>query len=407
MKTRILILCVIIAFAGNTFAQKDIAVGERAPELVITDYIQNVPLDKSVRNKYILLEFWATWCAPCLGAVPHLNELQDKYKNREDILVLSMTYEESEKVKKTLKRVNFKTAVVSDQTKKTLQNFGVETKEGISVPRTVLIDNKGIIKWIGNPYYLTDSIFDRFVNGMSLIPEKKQLNEKVEAKIQTENIETDIKDIANRLVIDKQTKYSFSLIESTKKENVKWSKILPLRGRYIDVNNYCRSILSDIVAVPEKQIIIPDSIKDKIYNLFYKNDNIKDAKTCIEDVKANFLKALNLKERIEDRFSDIYILTVQDKSKLNISNDKSGNSHSGGNDTHYTFSNTKIEYVIKKLSENYQIIIKDKSTLSDNYDFIIGRGSVDNLIEELASYGLQLKKVTEKTNFYIYEYTQW
>ena len=80
MKTRILILCVIIAFAGNTFAQKDIAVGERAPELVITDYIQNVPLDKSVRNKYILLEFWATWCAPCLGAVPHLNELQDKYK---------------------------------------------------------------------------------------------------------------------------------------------------------------------------------------------------------------------------------------------------------------------------------------------------------------------------------------
>ena len=141
--------------------------------------------------------------------------------------------------------------------------------------------------------------------------------------------------------------------------------------------------------------------------MFYKNDNIKDAKTCIEDVKANFLKALNLKERIEDRFSDIYILTVQDKSKLNISNDKSGNSHSGGNDTHYTFSNTKIEYVIKKLSENYQIIIKDKSTLSDNYDFIIGRGSVDNLIEELASYGLQLKKVTEKTNFYIYEYTQW
>ena len=403
MKTRCLILCIIIAFTGNTFAQKDITVGERAPELVITDYIQNVPLDKSVRNKYILLEFWATWCAPCLGAVPHLNELQDKYKNREDILVFSMTYEEPEKVKNTLKRINFKTTVVSDQTKKTLQNFGVETKEGITVPRTVLIDNKGIIKWVGNPYHLTDSIFDRFVNGMSLIPEKQQINEMTEVKIQSENIETDITDIANRLVVDKQTKYSFSLIESTKKENVKWSKILPLRGRYINVNNYCRSILSDLVAVSEKQIIIPDSIKDKTYNLFYKNDNIKDAKTCIEDVKANFLKALNLKERIEDRFSDVYILTIQNKNKLNISTDKSGNSHSGCNDTHYTFSNNKIGYVIKKLSENYQIIINDKSNLTDKYDFIIKRGSVETLIEELESYGLQLKKTTEKTNFYIYE----
>ncbi|HRZ98236.1 MAG TPA: TlpA disulfide reductase family protein [Paludibacter sp.] len=403
MKTRFLILCILIAFEGNAFAQKDITVGDRAPELVITDYIQNVPLDKSFRNKYILLEFWATWCAPCLGAVPHLNELKDKYKNREDILVLSMTYEEPEKVKKTLARVKFKTAVVSDQTQKTLQNFGVESKGSITVPRTVLIDNKGIIKWIGNPNNLTDSIFDRFVNGMNLIQEKKQLNDKSEAKILTENVVTDLQDIANRLVTDKQTKYSFSLLETEKKQKVKWSKKFPLRGIYIDVNNNCRSILSDLMSVSETQIIIVDSLKDRKYSLFYKNDNFKDEKKYIEDIKANLIKALNLKERIEVKFSDVYILTLIDKNKLNISTDKSGNSHSGSNDNQYTFSNTKIEYVLKNLSLNYEIIINDRSKLTDNYDFIIKKGSVNMLIEELESYGLQLKKAIEKTTFYIYE----
>jgi hypothetical protein len=96
---------------------------------------------------------------PCLSAVPHLNNLHDNFKNREDLLFLSMTYEKAEKIKRTRKKIPFNTVVVSDQTKLNETNFNVD-----EIPHTVLIDNKGIIRWIGIPE-LNSSIIENLLNG--------------------------------------------------------------------------------------------------------------------------------------------------------------------------------------------------------------------------------------------------
>jgi hypothetical protein len=66
---------------------------------------------------------------------------------------LSMTYEKSENKRK----IPFKTVVVSDQTKLNETNFNVD-----EIPHTVLIDNKGIIRWIGIPTELNSSIIENF-----------------------------------------------------------------------------------------------------------------------------------------------------------------------------------------------------------------------------------------------------
>ena len=116
MKAKILILFITCFISGNVHSQSVIKAGDKAPAIAITDYISNTPKDTTLKNKYILLEFWATWCAPCLGAVPHLNMLHEKYKDRNYILFISMTYEAPEKVLKTLKLIDFKTIVVSDRT---------------------------------------------------------------------------------------------------------------------------------------------------------------------------------------------------------------------------------------------------------------------------------------------------
>jgi len=400
MKTKIILLFISLFSSTILSAQKELAVGNKAPEINVTKYIENIPQDKSVKGKYILLEFWATWCAPCLGAVPHLNNLKEKYKKREDILFLSMTYEEPDKVLKTLKRVRFKTCVVTDQSEVTFKNFGVERDKTISVPRTILIDNKGNVKWIGNPYQLTDSLFDSFVNEKTI---KQDIVEKIQPKVETPILEANVIETATQVLKDKQTKFCFSLIESENKPTGQWASKSPLRGRYIDVNNRLWSIVSDLLGVPKTQIVISDSIKDKRYCLFYRNDQIKNSKTCLDDIKSNLLKALNLTEKIEQRTIEIYLMTVTDNSKLDVSEDKSGQSHSGINNTHLTFSNTKIDSVIKTVSEFNKIIIIDNTNLSGNYDFLIHKGSVEDLIKDFKSYGLTLEKVKKKMTFYHYD----
>jgi thiol-disulfide isomerase/thioredoxin len=138
--------------------------GAEAPRLTVTDWLQNIPADTNLTGKYKVLEFWATWCVPCLKAVPHMNKLQEKMAG-ENIVFLSVGYESAEKVKATLQKVSFKTIVVSDQTRSIHRGLGIQYKGTTPIPRTVLIDDKNKIVWYGNPKKLTEKMLKRFVKG--------------------------------------------------------------------------------------------------------------------------------------------------------------------------------------------------------------------------------------------------
>src|SRR5690606_9009677 len=129
----------------------------------ITDWIINVPKDKKLENKFIVLEFWATWCAPCLQAVPHLNDLQNKLK-RDDLYFISITDEPVHKIEKTHSIIDFKTIVDSDQTKATQKSFRDRKRGNTELPLTVQIDSKVIIKLIGSPGKLKESFLNDYLN---------------------------------------------------------------------------------------------------------------------------------------------------------------------------------------------------------------------------------------------------
>ncbi len=150
MRTKFLFFTLFVFI--NLFSQENLRVNEKA-NINITDWILNVPKDKNLNNKFIVLEFWSSSCKPCLKAVEHLNELQSKF-NREDLYFISLTDERPEEVNKTARKVPFNSIVVSDQRK-----YNYFWKNGIKslvLPLTILIDNKGIIKWIGLPNFLTE-----------------------------------------------------------------------------------------------------------------------------------------------------------------------------------------------------------------------------------------------------------
>ncbi|MGX9121061.1 TlpA disulfide reductase family protein, partial [Mesorhizobium sp. BHbsci] len=52
-----------------------------APAIKVQSWLRGEPLTAFQPGKLYIVEFWATWCGPCVSAMPHLAELQDKYKD--------------------------------------------------------------------------------------------------------------------------------------------------------------------------------------------------------------------------------------------------------------------------------------------------------------------------------------
>jgi uncharacterized protein (TIGR03435 family) len=396
---KINVVILLTFLAGNLYSQDTLKVGDKAPKINITDYILNTPKDKNIEAKFIVLEFWATWCAPCLSAVPHLNDLHDTFQNRKDLLFLSMTYEKPEKTKRTLEKIPFKTIVVSDQTKINETNFNAQ-----EIPHTVLIDNKGIIKWIGVPTELNSSVIENFLNGTNISKRNLTLpTEKKQEKVTEEQEPANSIDITLELLKDSKAYYVFSVINAAENDDVMAFEAF-WKGKYIDLNNNLKSMISKIIKKPEYQISIPNELVENKYNIFYKNSNKIEINEHVKILKTSLLTSLNLTEKVEVKKVEVYNLKVENAGKLNFSlNQEDKQRHNGNNDTHFIFSNSNIKTLIKEVGDYQKIIIFDETELDNNLDFIIRKGNLTTLINDLNDYGLVLEKVSKEIEFYSYQ----
>lgn len=402
MKNKILLIIITLLGSNVASSQNELEVGKMAPNINITDYIFNTPSDKNFKNKFILLEFWATWCGPCLEEVPSLNKLQEKFKFKKDFVFISITNEKPDKVLRTLKRIPFNSIVVSDQTGKTFKNF-IEDKDGsYSIPKTILIDNKGIVKWIGSPYDLNDLILDKFINLEGLSVLDNSINNRPSDPIFIKPSEEKITDIAYKMIYNEATLYSFTLLNGNKNEfNMNFNN-LRAEGLYFDLNKNLISIISNLSNVLESQIILPENLKEQNYSLFFKNKNFITENESKLEIKINLLKSLHLTENVIHKNTDVYVLKVKNKNKLEeiINETEVKNGYNG---THFLFSNVDIDVTIKSISLYYKIIIKDKTNLKGKYDFILKNNSLEDMIKDLEIYGLSLDKINEDVEFYKYE----
>lgn len=130
--------------------------GEIAPEISIVKWVEQAPVQISaLRGRVVLLDFWATWCGPCLAAFPHLREWHEKYNDR-GLVILGITKyyghgnrqemtpaEELVFIERFKKQYNLPYGVAVTDTDNNHRNYGVS-----AIPTAILIDRQGIIRMI-------------------------------------------------------------------------------------------------------------------------------------------------------------------------------------------------------------------------------------------------------------------
>ncbi len=94
-------------FSACASADDALGIGSDAPVLDIEHWVQNgngkfKPVTEFAKGKVYVVEFWATWCGPCINSMPHLVETQKKYAD--DVQIVSISNEDLATVEKFLER---------------------------------------------------------------------------------------------------------------------------------------------------------------------------------------------------------------------------------------------------------------------------------------------------------------
>lgn len=138
--------------------QKATAIGAEAPDFSLEDIDGNMLRLSDFRGKYVLLDFWGTWCGPCRQSTPHLVELYSKVKGRNFEMISIATNERSDDYwrkivsddKMTWRQLN---DAHSPANGKIQQTYGV-----MGVPSCFFIDPHGMIIAKGHPMSLLKKV---------------------------------------------------------------------------------------------------------------------------------------------------------------------------------------------------------------------------------------------------------
>jgi thiol-disulfide isomerase/thioredoxin len=100
----------------------------------------------AMRGRVVLLDFWATWCAPCRVVIPKLDALQARY-GAQGLSVLGVSTEDSQDVAQFTQRMAMRYGVGVDKRAQTTRSYGV-----VSLPTLVVIDKRGVVRDVAVGY---------------------------------------------------------------------------------------------------------------------------------------------------------------------------------------------------------------------------------------------------------------
>ena len=156
--------------------------GEKVNLYPKVKWIKGQPFSGFDPSKIYIIDLWATWCKPCLAAMPHLNDLSKKFKDRIFFLAQDVMENDQAKVSEFVAKqgdkmdmnVAFGGPKGDEFDKKWIQASGTQ-----SIPRTFVIQNNTLV-WITTPDKLNETVLQLLIDKKFSTATGEKLNKNIQ-----------------------------------------------------------------------------------------------------------------------------------------------------------------------------------------------------------------------------------
>ncbi|KAA5542189.1 redoxin domain-containing protein [Roseiconus nitratireducens] len=245
MKRLAIILLTCAAVAAATLqpaeAEPSLTIGSKAPALDIEHWVQDgngkfQPVTDFDSGTVYVVEFWATWCGPCISSMPHLAQLQNEYRDR-GVRIVSVSDESLDEVEALLKKpypqkeesfadVTSAYSLTTDPDGSTHRDY-MQAAEQRGIPTSFVVGKTGLVEWIGHPMKL-DEPLAAVVDGTW---DREAFKQEMERERQFEEAVQQFGRLANQGMFEEAAKLLNDQIESTESEEYK-EQWMMLRHRF-------------------------------------------------------------------------------------------------------------------------------------------------------------------------------
>jgi cytochrome c biogenesis protein CcmG, thiol:disulfide interchange protein DsbE len=125
---------------------------QKAPDLIVEKWLTPEP---DCNGKFVLIDFWATWCPPCREAIPELNRYAKEFGDKLVVIGIS---NEQEDVVKNFHNPQIEYSVAVDTQARTKKAVGVT-----GIPHVLILDPQGIVRWEGYPFLSGYELNDKVI----------------------------------------------------------------------------------------------------------------------------------------------------------------------------------------------------------------------------------------------------
>lgn len=157
-KLFLILLLIAITFSSCKNENKVATLNEKVPNYTFTDILNSTEKELSIQNlrgKPIILEFWTTWCGPCIPAMKKLDSLQKKFKDKLEIITVS--YDNRDRLKNYIETTKTSLRIAYDTTH--FKSF-----EYRYIPHTIIIDKDGYVRAITSPEHINENVIKTLIN---------------------------------------------------------------------------------------------------------------------------------------------------------------------------------------------------------------------------------------------------